>query len=253
MKHQTSLFALCALFLGLCSSPAWADGSVSLAEDASHNYWATFSNISDAVFIPFGSGTVHVYTVGYRETSAGAVLVLYPLTTETIDATEGYFVPAATGVLIKAAANSVTYNTVTGSSAVSFPATNLLHAANGPITAVAGHTYYKLAYGTMINEGQGPVYDLSTLGFFYGAEGGGSYTPANGKAYLDIYLAASSAPARFVIEEMEEETSSPTDLHHSSPEATDGSVKLIHGTTILILKDGVTYDLSGRTSKTQQP
>ncbi|MBO4621846.1 MAG: hypothetical protein J5635_04150, partial [Paludibacteraceae bacterium] len=137
------LHFITSLVLFLCATNlAWADGTVNLAQDNSGNYWATFSNLSEAVVIPSNSGVVRVYTVGCRDTGAGADLVLYPLTSETIGATVGYYVPAATGVLIKAADSSVSYNTVTGTSAVSFPATNLLHAANGHnISGETGHTY----------------------------------------------------------------------------------------------------------------
>lgn len=249
MKTKLLLLIPCFLLLG---HAAWADGSVNLAQDNSGNYWATFSNLSEAVVIPSNSGVVRVYTVGCRDTGAGADLVLYPLTSEVIGEKEGYFVPAATGVLIKASTTPVTYYTATGSSSVSFPVTNLLHAANGAITPETEHTYYKLSYGSMINEGNEPVYDLSTLGFHYGAEGGGSYTPSSGKAYLDLFLAAYSAPAHFVMEEMEEQTTTPTDLGNCSLQTTEETSKLLHGSTLLIRKDGVTYDIFGRTIKTEK-
>lgn len=154
-------------------------------------YYSTFSCDRAVVF----TEDVKVYAVNVT----GGTLELAELTkgnyntanstTETV--TNGYYVPANTGVLISAKNANITYYTAAaGQTHANIPANNQLVAAtaDGMFTGDTDHfKYYKLAYDD---------YDAKTkLGFYYGAADGAPFTVKKGLAYLAVPVVNGSSLA----------------------------------------------------------
>lgn len=213
----------------------------SLAPDKDVNlsptYWATFSNLTGATF--FSSSEATVYKVVANKT----IVSLTALTEQSISDVTGYVVPAGTGVILSTPNNVVSFSTtsVTSANASDFFADNLLCAATGEsISAVTNHFYYKLAYAQPV-QGQR---DTTSLGFYYGAAGGGSYAPGLGKAYLDWDGSTGTpAPSRLVLGELEE-TQTPTTVSQFPSVSTAG--KVFKNGQWLLLRNGEVFDVTGR-------
>ncbi|MDD7691354.1 MAG: chitobiase/beta-hexosaminidase C-terminal domain-containing protein, partial [Prevotella sp.] len=144
-------------------------------------YYSTFSCDRNVVF----TEDVKVYAVNVT----GGTLELAELTkgnyntanstTETV--TNGYYVPANTGVLISAKNANITYYTaVTRLDHASLPNNQLVAAtADGMFTGDTDHfKYYKLAYDDYVKK--------TGLGFYYGAANGDPFEVKKGLAYLAV-------------------------------------------------------------------
>lgn len=160
-------------------------------------YYATFSSSEDVIF-PSSDVEVDAVSVSVE----GSTLKIKELEKEDyfVKATSaegfdvvsnGYYVPANTGVLIQSLENSVTYYTPYETKTVTLEA-NLLKAApakGGVFIAETGYKYYKLAYDD---------YDAKTdLGFYWGAENGGAFSVKAGTAYLAVPPTSGSAVKGF--------------------------------------------------------
>ena len=104
----------------------------------------------------------------------------------------GYFVPANTGVLIKASfdgTTSVPYYTVTGKT-VDELTDNMLYPASKAMSELGDSYYfYKLAYND---------YSAKTgLGFYWGADNGAAFTAKTNGAYLAVPKSSTSAKSGF--------------------------------------------------------
>ncbi len=231
-------------YSGYCTDIALAyiahDPDLSFAAyDETGTYWATFSDEDNVTFFPATHNTdktTEIYTVSVQ----GGVMSLNALTPEdaTISASDvnGYFVPANTGVLIKCSSSSAPYYTVANKYVAPLE-NNMLYPGKGEtIDSPASCKYYLLGYGDAV-----PT--RSTLGFYYGAEGGAAFKARNGGAYLAVPT-TTLAPARFLITD---EENNATDI--KSIEANDKAVKFIQNGQLLILRDGITYDALGRVVK----
>lgn len=143
-------------------------------------YYSTFSCdravvftndvIVNAVTIEDGILKLTALTTGdYKTTNS---------TTETV--TNGYYVPANTGVLISAKNANITYYTaVTDQDHASLPNNQLVAATtNGKFEGVTGYKYYKLAYDDYEKE--------TGLGFYYGEADGAPFVVKKGLAYLAV-------------------------------------------------------------------
>lgn len=146
-------------------------------------YYATFSSDKDVVF----TNDVTVYGVSV-ESGKASTNAFTPDLYDVTDATAGldgyldkaYYVPANTGVLVVALANSTSYYFPKTTQSVECPA-NMLQPAptnGGVFTAEDGYKYYKLAYDN---------YDKQEgLGFYWGAPEGGKFFVKAGTAYLAV-------------------------------------------------------------------
>lgn len=147
-------------------------------------YYATFSSDKDVVF----TNDVTIYGVsveGGKVKTTQFPIAYYEVTDATVgDGTgiveNGHYVPANTGVLVEALANSTSYYFPTTTQSVECPSNMLMPApANGgEFTAETGKVYYKLAYDD---------YKAQTgLGFYWGADEGGAFYVKAGTAYLAV-------------------------------------------------------------------
>lgn len=147
-------------------------------------YYATFSSDKDVVF----TNDVTVYGVsveGGKVKTTQFPISYYEVTDATVgDGTgiveNGHYVPANTGVLVEALANSTSYYFPKNPQSVECPANMLMPApvVGGEFTAEARKVYYKLAYN---NYGK-----HEGLGFYYGADNGGAFYVKAGTAYLAV-------------------------------------------------------------------
>ena len=157
--------------------------------------YATFS--SDKVtFFPEGDAGVTFTTTVQKAYAVGDMLELTSLATDnaTISGNEvsGYFVPANTGVLIKASfdgTTSVPYYTVTGKT-VDELTDNMLYPATKAMSDLGDRYYfYKLAYND---------YSAKTgLGFYWGADNGAAFKAKTNGAYLAVPKSSTSAKSGF--------------------------------------------------------
>lgn len=147
-------------------------------------YYATFSSDKDVVF----TNDVTVYGVSVESGKVKTTqfpIAYYEVTDATVgDGTgiveNGHYVPANTGVLVEALANSTSYYFPKNTQSVECPANMLKPApANGGVfDATADYKYYKLAYDD---------YDKQEgLGFYWGAPEGGAFYVKAGTAYLSV-------------------------------------------------------------------
>lgn len=156
-----------------------------IAHDKDGFYYATFSSSKDVVF-PHDIGEVYGVSVTNGIISTNALTnYVYSVTDATAgedkDGTiEGYYVPANTGVLVVCFENTAPYYFPMTTETTTLPDNQLKPAPeNGGIfTAEDGYKYYKLAYND---------YDAKTgLGFYWGAENGGTFSVKAGTAYLAV-------------------------------------------------------------------
>ena len=154
-------------------------------------YYSTFSCDRDVVF----TEDVNVYAVNVT----GGTLELTALTkgdykttnSTTKNVTNGYYVPANTGVLISAKNANITYYTAaTGQEHASLPNNQLVAATtNGKFTGDSDHKYYKLAYDDYVNK--------TGLGFYYGEADGAPFVVKKGLAYLAVPVNGSKPAAGY--------------------------------------------------------
>lgn len=150
------------------------------AQDTDGSYYATFSANHDVVF----PTDAVVYAVNVKEGKT----VMTALSTgnyEVYDgngsvvATEGYYVPSNTGVLVMSKSNESPYYFVKTQQTVTLPANQLKPAVKGGLfEGEEVYKYYKLAYND---------YSAKTgLGFYWGADNGGTFNVKAGTAYLAV-------------------------------------------------------------------
>ena len=158
-------------------------------------YYATFSSDKDVVF----TNDVTIYGVsveGGKVKTTQFPIAYYEVTDATVgDGTgiveNGHYVPANTGVLVEALANSTSYYFPKNTQSVECPSNMLMPApvAGGKFTAETGKVYYKLAYGDWTNKTQ--------LGFYWGADNGGAFYVKAGTAYLAVPKAKAAGAKGF--------------------------------------------------------
>lgn len=171
-----------AFYVKKSDTPASAEHTLTLVAQASNgDYYATFSADKDVIFL--ASQLAEVQTVF----TDGDELLLETLSDESwamvdgVAATEsnGYYVPAGTGVLICSSEATMKYYDVTSyeyNQNTSDFSDNMLVAASVAMTGA--YSFYKLAYDN---------YDAKTgLGFYWGAENGAAFTCKAGTAYLAV-------------------------------------------------------------------
>lgn len=166
----------------------YTPATLTLKANSGDNYYATFSNEA-ATFFPETDADMTFMTEAQTAFADGDELLLTTLATANanIDGNEtsGYFVPANTGVLIKASFDkedtTIPYYTVTGKT-VDALADNMLHPSSETMTG--DYYFYKLAYDNISTK--------TGLGFYWGAENGGEFTSKSGLAYLAVPKTASA-------------------------------------------------------------
>lgn len=160
-------------------------------------YYATFSSDKDVVF----TNDVTVYGVsveGGKVKTTQFPIDYYEVTDATVGdgsgiVANGHYVPANTGVLVEALANSTSYYFPKNTQSVECPSNMLMPApANGGVFAFnAGYKYYKLAYGNWT--------DKTQLGFYWGADNGGAFYVKAGTAYLAVSEANTTGAKGFTL------------------------------------------------------
>ena len=157
------------------------------------DYYATFS--SDKVtFFPESDENITYATTIQKAYALDDMLELTALSTAkaTIDGKDvtGYFVPANTGVLIKASfdgATAIPYYTVTGKDDVAALTDNMLYPATKAMSELTNCYFYKLAYDDYSSK--------TGLGFYWGADNGTVFTAKTNGAYLAVPKTASAKSA----------------------------------------------------------
>lgn len=159
------------------------------------SYYATFSSDKDVVF----TNDVTVYGVsveGGKVKTTQFPNAYYEVTDATVGegtgiVENGHYVPANTGVLVEASANSTSYYFPKTTQSVECPS-NMLEPApkdGGNFAFNEGYKYYKLAYNN---------YTAKTgLGFYWGAENGGAFYVKGGTAYLKVLVADAAGAKGF--------------------------------------------------------
>lgn len=147
-------------------------------------FYATFSSDKDVVF----TNDVTIYGVsveGGKVKTTQFPIDYYEVTDATVGkgtgiVENGHYVPANTGVLVEALANSTSYYFPKNTKSVECPSNMLMPApvAGGEFTAETGKVYYKLAYNDYAAE--------TGLGFYWGADNGGAFYVKAGTAYLAV-------------------------------------------------------------------
>lgn len=131
-------------------------------------YYATFSN-EKVTYFPATDVEVQTVKVGER---TGVLNIA------TIGAINGgYYVPANTGVLIKASKTTVPYYTLTDETVEELD-DNMLMPASKSMDEISDCLFYKLAYGDYTEK--------TGLGFWWGAAQGGKFSCKAGTAYLAV-------------------------------------------------------------------
>lgn len=155
-----------------------------IAHDAENHYYATFSSDKDVVFT--GDVTVSGVSITDGKLSVNNLGTDYYEVTdakvgeETGIVTDGYYVPANTGVLVYCSNNSAPYYFPKTPQTVTLPANQLKPApvGGGEFTAEPGYKYYKLAYDDYAAQ--------TGLGFYWGAGNAGAFIVKVGTAYLAV-------------------------------------------------------------------
>ena len=175
------------------ASETYTSATLTGFAQSGNDYYATFS--SDKVtFFPEGDDNNVTFTTNVQKAYAVEnLLELKDLATAkaTIDGKEvsGYFVPANTGVLIKASfdgASSIPYYTVSGKE-VDALTDNMLWPATKDMSELTGCYFYKLAYDDSSSK--------TGLGFYWGADNGTVFTAKTNGAYLAVPKTASAKSA----------------------------------------------------------
>lgn len=157
------------------------------------DYYATFS--SDKVtFFPESNDNMTFTTDVQTAYAVGDMMELKTIATAnaTIDGKQvsGYYVPAKTGVLIKASfdgATAIPYYTVTGKDDVAALTDNMLYPATKAMSELTNCYFYKLAYDDYSSK--------TGLGFYWGADNGAVFTAKTNGAYLAVPKTASAKSA----------------------------------------------------------
>ena len=170
---------------------AATSGTINFIAQNAEGYYATFSSDKDVVFtgdvtvsgVSMTGGKLSVNNLGtdYYEVTDAKV------GEETGIVTDGYYVPANTGVLVYCSNNSASYYFPKTPQTVTLPANQLKPAPVGGVefTAEPGYKYYKLAYDN---------YTARTgLGFYWGAENAGAFKVKAGTAYLAVPASEANA------------------------------------------------------------
>lgn len=150
-----------------------------IAHDKDEFYYATFSSSKDVVF---PKDIVYVFGVSVTngKISTNELTDKDYSVTDATGTINGYYVPANTGVLVVGFENATPYYFPETTETTTLPANQLKPAPEngGFFTAEDGYKYYKLAYNN---------YDEKTgLGFYWGAENGGTFSVKAGTAYLAV-------------------------------------------------------------------
>lgn len=168
-------------------------GTLNLIAVDNKIYYATFSSSKDVIFpsdVEVDAVSVKGSTLNIAELAKDDYLVK-ATNAEGFDVvSNGYYVPANTGVLIQSLTDNVTYYYPYESATVTLPENMLKPApAGGTINEETGHVYYKLAYND---------YSAKTgLGFYWGAAEGGVFSVKAGTAYLDVPSTSGSSAKGF--------------------------------------------------------
>ena len=168
----------------IVKAQAPATSTLSLVAVDNDIYYATFSSSEDVIFpsdVEVDAVSVEGSTLNITELAKDDYFVKATSADGFDVVSNGYYVPANTGVLIKSLENSVTYYYPYEAATVSLPANQLkpAPAEGGVFTPEPGdHWYYKLAYDD---------YDAKTgLGFYRGEANGGVFSVKAGTAYLAV-------------------------------------------------------------------
>ena len=167
----------------IVKAQAPATSTLSLVAVDNGIYYATFSSSEDVIFpsnVEIDAVSVEDSTLNITELKKNDYFVKATSADGFDVVSNGYYVPANTGVLIQSLKNSVTYYYPYEAATVSLPANQLKPApAEGDVfTGETGYRYYKLAYND---------YDAKKgLGFYWGAAEGGAFSVKAGTAYLAV-------------------------------------------------------------------
>ena len=160
--------------------PYYGASKLKLTANESGTYYATFSSDKVAFFpedyivSAVGVEDGQLYQFGNDEAFDEDIV---EINGEDVG---GYYVPANTGVLITSLENIVNYYTAEGvTPSNDVEAVNMLRAASVAKETDGSFKFYKLAYGD-------EAFTPSTLGFYWGAENGGTFTSREGSAYLAV-------------------------------------------------------------------
>ena len=161
-----------------------SEDNVTLPAQNGETHYATFSS-DKATFFPSDVAVSKV------SVNAGH-LVITALETQDGFGTTGCYVPANTGVLLSSSNENTSYYSLEGETLDALT-DNMLKPASEEMTGSG--KYYKLAYDD---------YDNRTgLGFYWGAEDGGTFSCKEGTAYL--YVPGSSSVKGYVLDDAADE------------------------------------------------
>lgn len=181
----------------IVKAQAPATSTLSLVAVDNKIYYATFSSSEDVIFpsyVEVDAVSVEGSTLNITELAKDDYFVKATSADGYDVVSNGYYVPANTGVLIQSLENSVTYYYPYEAAAVTLPANQLkpAPAGGGTFAPEAGHVYYKLAYNN---------YDEKTgLGFYWGAADGGAFSVKAGTAYLAVPTTEESGAKAFTLD-----------------------------------------------------
>lgn len=198
-----------------------SEDNVALPAQNGETHYATFSS-DKATFFPSDVAVSKV------SVNAGH-LVITALETQDGFGTTGCYVPANTGVLLSSSNENTSYYSLEGETLDALT-DNMLKPASEAMTGSG--KYYKLAYDD---------YDNRTgLGFYWGAEDGGTFSCKEGTAYL--YVPGSSSVKGYVLDDAADE-----DAVHSPTEFVDemGDIYNVAGQRVSKPSHGV-YIRGGR-------
>ena len=188
---ETKLQVNTATIKLVAATPEVTSGTINFIAQNAEGYYATFSSDKDVVFT--GDVTVSGVSITGGKLSVNNLGTDYYEVTdakvgeETGIVTDGYYVPANTGVLVYCSNNSASYYFPKTPQTVTLPANQLKPAPVGGVefTAEPGYKYYKLAYDN---------YTARTgLGFYWGAENAGAFKVKAGTAYLAVPASEANA------------------------------------------------------------
>lgn len=181
----------------IVKAQAPATSTLSLVAVDNGIYYATFSSSEAVIFsseVEVDAVSVEGSTLNITELEKGDHFVKATSADGFDVVSNGYYVPANTGVLIQSLTDNVTYYYPYESATVT-PLENMLKpapAAGGEFTAEDGYQYYKLAYNN---------YTAKTgLGFYWGAENGGAFSVKAGTAYLAVPTTEGSGAKAFTLD-----------------------------------------------------
>ena len=179
----------------LGATPTYKAKAISLKAETADAHWATFS-CSEPTFFP-EAVAVNAITVAKGTITTNNDVFEHSSAVTIGDATlSGVYVPANTGVLIKSAdADATCYVVANKTVAALQESQNMLKPAlvgGGVFSAENDYTYYKLAYNDFSSR--------TGLGFYYGADAGGTFYVKAETAYLAVPTAMSEGAKAFVLD-----------------------------------------------------